>query len=246
MLKTIVPQGETASSRAQKLVRDYTERMQSRQTSNIKIAKHVASAFLAAAIAMSSVCIASSQGLKGVRGFGWPSPSELEDCEIMVSLNPKSYAASEELAEMYFYRGDGEKAIALLRKAVKLRLASHVAYSDPEGLANAYSWLGWHLVEVKDYPEAENALIHSLNWWKRSMISDTTGNSKWRVELDLERLTLCYAEWGRADMARKTYAQLLAQMEVPNDCHNNLADLNSKLRQLGILPQPACPKLKAR
>ncbi len=221
--------------------------MGSNQKTNVnQITRHVVAMWLILTLAFISGSAAPGQGLKGDRGFGWPSPSELEDGEQLVKLNPRSYAASEELAEMYFFRGERRKSIELLRAAVKMRFDAHVAYSDPQGVANAYSWLGWNLLDEKQYAEAEIALKHSIDWWKHSMISDRTGNSQYRLELELEKLTECYAQWGKTDMARKMYVQFLRQMEVPNDGHDNPHDLNRQLEQLGILRNPACPKPKAK
>lgn len=195
-------------------------------------------------LVLGSSSTAWSQGLKGVRYFGWPSQNELEAGERAVKSHPDSFKLREELAEMYYYRRDSRRSIEQLQESIRLRLGTADRHPDLEGLANAYSDLGLQFFDIKEFPLSEAALRKSIKCWKTLIQTDRTGNAKYRLELDLDRLTACYADWGNVNMALKTYSQLIGQMKVPNDGHDNISDLNKKLRKLGILRQDNCPTNK--
>lgn len=196
---------------------------------------------LAFTLILGSFSNAWGQGLKGFRYNGWPPQEEFEPAERAVKLHPDSIKNHEELAEMYYYRGEHRKSIKQFQEAIRLRLVAEAHRPDLEGLAEAYSNLGFQLSSVNEFPDSEAALTRAIKCWKTLIGTDKTGNAKYRLELDLDRLTECYADWGKANLARKTYAQLIEQMNVPNDCHDNIYDLQKKLRAHGIIRSDTCP-----
>lgn len=203
--------------------------------------KRLQLSLLAVAVCSAAIIPALAQGLIGMRPFGWPSPDQFENCKREIQNNPRSVRAYEEFAEMHHFLDNPQKSAEMWSQAIKLRLENQAYQSDLQGLGHACSSLGWESIDGKNYAQAETALKQAIGVWKLSMKSDKSGNSQYRLELDIDYLTRCYAEWGKVDEARQCYAQLIAQMKLPNDAHDNPYDLVQLLKKLRVLPQDVCP-----
>lgn len=194
-----------------------------------------------------------AQGLVGMRwschGPSLAVEEQTEDELQKLSKGTTAYLLKlEELAEICRYL-DKDKAVRFWSEAVEIRNRTWRATADLPGLAEAWSWLAVSYRDKEMCSEAVNAFNHAITLRNVCLKleprdpskswNDDFWDQRWKLEVDLEWLCDCYADFGKPHEALETYLELLRVMKTPDNVLYNVSEARAKLLALGLtVPNP--------